>query len=151
MLACAKISQNVRYWPVIDWGAEDFFSMAKLLTVAVAALALASCRTQQQMNDADVCSAYGSAGAAGTPTKKYRAEIDRRGLISDWSLVDAHRIALGMNECEALAVSGATEVSRRVTSQGVFKVYQFRRGHILWTVAVNDGRVADVTQEYREY
>ena len=121
--------------------------MTKLMMIAIAALALASCRTTQQMSDHDVCAMYGKSGSG----KEYRTEIDRRGLISNWSLVDAHRIALGMNECEALAVSGATEVSRRVTSQGVFKVYQFRRGHILWTVAVNDGRVADVTQEYREY
>ena len=119
--------------------------MAELLTVAVAALALASCRTPlRQMNDADVCSSYGSAGLAGTPTAKYRAEIDRRGLISDWSHVDAHEIGVGMNECEALAVSGATDVRRKETPQGVFKVYRFRRGNSLWTIAVNNGRVANV-------
>jgi hypothetical protein len=119
--------------------------MTRLLTVTFAALALASCRTTpQQMNDADVCSMYGSAGLAGTPTAKYRAEINRRGLISDWSHVDAHEIGAGMNECEALAVSGATEVSHKVTPQGEVKVYRFRRGNSLWTIAVNNGHVANV-------
>ena len=119
--------------------------MAKLLTVAVAALALASCRTPlRQMNDADLCSMYGSAGLAGTPTAKYRTEIDRRGLISDWSHVDAHEIGVGMNECEALAVSGATDVRRMVTPQGEVKVYRFRRGNSFWTIAVDNGRVATV-------
>jgi hypothetical protein len=119
--------------------------MAKLLTVALAALALASCRTPlRQMNDADVCSMYGAAGMAGTPTAKYRAEIDRRGLISDWSHVDAHEVGPGMNECEALAVSGATDVSRKATPQGEVKVYRFRRGNSLWTITVNNGRVANV-------
>jgi hypothetical protein len=123
----------------------DLFTMAKLLTAVVAALALASCRTPlRQMNDANLCSMYGSAGLAGTPTAKYRAEIDRRGLISDWSHVDAHEIGVGMNECEALAVSGATDVSRKVTPQGEVKVYRFRRGNSLWTVTVNNGRVANV-------
>ena len=119
--------------------------MARLLTVTVAALALASCRTTpQQMNDADVCSRYGSAGLAGTPTAKYRAEIDRRGLISDWSHVDAHEIGPGMNECEALAVSGARDVRRIETPQGEVKIYRFRRGNSWWTIAVNNGRVANV-------
>ena len=123
----------------------DLFTMAKLLTAVVSALALASCRTPlRQMNDANLCSMYGSAGLAGTPTAKYRAEIDRRGLISDWSHVDAHEIGVGMNECEALAVSGATDVSRKVTPQGEVKVYRFRRGNSLWTVIVNNGRVANV-------
>ena len=119
--------------------------MARLLTVAVAALALASCRTTpQQMNDADICSRYGSAGLAGTPTAKYRAEIERRGLISDWSHVDAHEIGPGMSECEALAVSGATNVRRTETPQGEVKIYRFRRGDSWWTIAVNNGRVANV-------
>jgi hypothetical protein len=121
------------------------------LAVVVAALALGGCRTTpRQMNDADVCSMYGSAGLAGTPTAKYRAEIDRRGLIGDWSHVDAHEIGVGMSECEALAVSGATDVKRMETPQGVFKVYRFRRGNSLWTIAVNNGRVANVIPPARE-
>src|SRR5215469_3089281 len=119
--------------------------MAKLLTVVVAAVGLASCRTPlRQMNDADVCSNYGSAGLAGTPTAKYRAEIERRGLISDWSHVDAHEIGQGMSECEALAVSGATNVRRTETPQGEVKIYRFRRGDSWWTIAVSNGRVANV-------
>ena len=108
--------------------------MTKLMMIAIAALALASCRTTQQMSDHDVCAMYGKSGSG----KEYRTEIDRRGLISNWSLVDAHQIALGMNACEVLAIVG--------TADSVAEVYQWRNGAGLWTVSLVDGRVANILQ-----
>jgi hypothetical protein len=86
------------------------------------------------MSDHDVCAMYGKSGSG----KEYRTEIDRRGLISNWSLVDAHQIALGMNACEVLAIVG--------TADSVAEVYQWRNGAGLWTVSLVDGRVANILQ-----
>lgn len=100
----------------------------KALTI-LAALALAGCTALNPaarqdvatLSDDQLCSMYrhdsfGLLVGRGEIEKKkpeIRAEIERRGLVSDWAIVDSQRIRVGMRRCEALASWGPpTKVNR---------------------------------------
>lgn len=73
-------------------------------------------------------------------SKAARQELERRNLLNaiEWTLVDSHRIQIGMSETALLCSWGRTDVNRTVTAAGEHKQYVYGRGTMVY---VDDGRV----------
>lgn len=93
-----------------------------------ARLAMMSPEQLQTQNDGQLCAVYGFGHS-----KKVRAEIERRGLLTteEWSLVDRRALAIGMSELAMFASLGGPNVvygsvNETVTASGVRRQYVYR-------------------------
>lgn len=129
--------------------------MKKLVVMASAAIASGCMTTPEQaaaLPDLPLCSrAYSTlkGGIYGySPDDTARAEIRRRNLLTDseWALVDARQVQIGMSECALRASWGIpTTVNASAGSWGSSKQYVYRdRGYYTSTasyVYVRKGKV----------
>jgi len=86
-------------------------------------------------------------GGGGTPA--LRAEIDRRGLVrpSNWQSVDAGRIGIGMNECEAQISWWPLLPHRTITARGVSTQWVHTTGPASAQYVYTEGGVVTAVQE----
>jgi hypothetical protein len=93
-----------------------------------ARLAMMSPEQLQTQSDGQLCAAYGFAHS-----KKVRAEIERRGILTaeEWLLVERREVAIGMSELAMVASIGGPNglygsVNETVTAGGVRRQYVYR-------------------------
>lgn len=97
----------------------------------VGSVAMMDSEELKTVNDLGICQTYGSPFAN---TAKFKAEIDRRHLLTDdeWRLVDAHQIRIGMSICGLLASWGSPgmygAINRTVIGNSENIQWVYRRG-----------------------